>query len=290
MENFKLEDLHIHRIVESEDDYKLYGEDFLICNVGSTVQFDQPIRTEFAIVLCTEGEVDVSINLRSHKLQKGVMVVNFPQNIIQLENRSPDFSGKAVLMSEKFVRSIVSNLKPTTLDFIRFQHNPCMELQPADIELFEKHYDLLNSIMGTDDNIYKSESIRNILLSLYYNIKSLIDRHTIDMTSYTRHSVIFYEFILLLNQHYLRERKVSFYADKFNLSPKYFSSIIKAESDKSAAEWIDEYLIIEAQSQLRHTKLSVQEIAYNMHFTNTSFFGKFFKQHMGISPGEYRKG
>ncbi len=265
-------------------------EDFLICNVGTAAQFDQPIRTEFALVLCTQGEVEVSINLRPHKLKKGVMAVNFPHNIIKLENRSPDFSGKAVLMSEGFVRSIVSNLKPTALDIIRFQHDPCIELQPADIEIFERHYNLLNSIMVGDDNIYKSESIRNIMRSLYYNIKSLIDLHNIDMTSYTRHSVIFYEFILLLNQHYQRERKVSFYADKFNLSPKYFSSIIKAQSDKSVAEWIDEYLIIEAQFQLRHTKLSVQEIAYNMHFTNTSFFGKFFKQHTGISPGEYRKG
>ena len=47
---------------------------------------------------------------------------------------------------------------------------------------------------------------------------------------------------------------------------------------------------MDAKAQLKSTDVSVQNIAYSLNFSNMSFFGKYFKRHVGIGPLEYRNG
>ena len=47
-------------------------------------------------------------------------------------------------------------------------------------------------------------------------------------------------------------------------------------------------VIMDAKAQLKSTALPIQEIAYSLHFPNVSFFGKYFKRHVGVGPLEYR--
>ena len=47
-------------------------------------------------------------------------------------------------------------------------------------------------------------------------------------------------------------------------------------------------VIIYAKSQLKSTRLSIQEISDSLNFANTSFFGKYFKRYVGMSPLAYR--
>ena len=76
-------------------------------------------------------------------------------------------------------------------------------------------------------------------------------------------------------------------AERLHITPKYLSSVIKEVSGKSA-EWIDQYVILEAKALLRYSGLSIQEIAYELNFSTQSFFGKYFKHHTGISPSAYK--
>ena len=85
-----------------------------------------------------------------------------------------------------------------------------------------------------------------------------------------------------------KERSLQFYADKMCLTPKYVSGTIKSFSGKGALDWINEYVVLEAEMMLRYTKMSVQEIAYALNFPTQSAFGKYFKQQTGMSPREYR--
>ena len=73
------------------------------------------------------------------------------------------------------------------------------------------------------------------------------------------------------------------------MTPKYLSLLVKNVSNRTAGEWIDNYVVLEAKALLSSSTLSNQEISDRLNFTNQSFFGKYFKQHVGISPTEYRK-
>ncbi len=49
-------------------------------------------------------------------------------------------------------------------------------------------------------------------------------------------------------------------------------------------------MVLEIRNQLRNTTKSIKEIAQDMHFPTQSFLGKYFKEHVGVSPTEYRRG
>ncbi len=97
------------------------------------------------------------------------------------------------------------------------------------------------------------------------------------------------EFMTLVHSHYSTERTVGFYASKLCISPKYLSFIIKEVTGRSAADWIDEYVIIEAKNMLRFSGMNVQQVAYALNFSNQSAFGKYFKHLTGMSPTQFQK-
>ena len=110
-----------------------------------------------------------------------------------------------------------------------------------------------------------------------------------DSMRQTRAEIIFTKFIKLLEGNFKQERRVGWYAEQLNITPKYLSETIKNVSRRTPNEWIDNYVTTEMRIQLRNSTKSIKEIAEEMNFANQSFLGKYFKEHVGISPSEYRK-
>ena len=105
----------------------------------------------------------------------------------------------------------------------------------------------------------------------------------------TRSRIILEDFLLLVRDHHTKERNLSFYADKLYLTPKYLSKLIKSVSGKSAHEWIDSFVILEAKNLLKYSDMSIKAIVYELNFPNQTTFYRFFKTKTGMTPSEYRK-
>ena len=105
----------------------------------------------------------------------------------------------------------------------------------------------------------------------------------------TRAEAIFANFIHLLEQNFRTQRRVSWYAEQLCITPKYLSEIVKKISLRTPNDWIDSYVILEARVLLKNTTKSIKEITDELNFPNQSFLGKYFKEHVGVSPSEYRK-
>ena len=112
---------------------------------------------------------------------------------------------------------------------------------------------------------------------------------TTESKKLSNEEILMQNFLKTVQQYYKKERKVIFYADKLHLSAGYLSTVIKNVSGKTAAEWIDDYVILEAKSLLKSTNLTIQQISDGLNFPSQSFFGKYFKRQTGISPKEYKK-
>ena len=100
----------------------------------------------------------------------------------------------------------------------------------------------------------------------------------------------FNQFMGVLARHYMQQRSVGFYAGQLNLTPKYLTTIIRKTSGRTAVQWIDDYVVLEAKNLLKYSTMSIQEISYYLNFPNQSFFGKYFKNHTGMTPTAYRLG
>jgi AraC-like DNA-binding protein len=104
-----------------------------------------------------------------------------------------------------------------------------------------------------------------------------------------RKEEVFEQFLRVLSETFRKERSVNYYANKLFLTSKHLSRVVKEISGKTAGEWIDDFVILEAKALLRSSEKSIQEISEALHFANQSFFGKYFKHHTGMSPKEYRR-
>lgn len=105
----------------------------------------------------------------------------------------------------------------------------------------------------------------------------------------SRGEKIFTDFIKLVEQNYREIRKVSWYAEKLCITPKYLSETVKKVSKETPNSWIDSYVTKELRLLLKNSSKNIKEIAVEMNFPNQSFLGKYFKDRTGQSPSDYRK-
>lgn len=116
---------------------------------------------------------------------------------------------------------------------------------------------------------------------------------TLNLSSYQEmvHPNVVGEFSLfkqLINAHYLKLKNADEYAKKMNISIRKLNQISKAAAGCTAIEVIREKVLIEAKNLLTHTSLTVNEVAFNLSFSDASNFIKFFKTQTSLTPSEYR--
>ncbi|HEX9510063.1 MAG TPA: helix-turn-helix domain-containing protein [Puia sp.] len=98
-----------------------------------------------------------------------------------------------------------------------------------------------------------------------------------------------YEFLLLLEAHYLDVRNTDFYATRLGMSAKRLNQILKEKLNKTGMQLIHERLILEAKRKIIHSEESIKEIAWLLGFKERPYFSRFFKIHTGQTPEEFQK-
>jgi len=86
----------------------------------------------------------------------------------------------------------------------------------------------------------------------------------------------------------MRERRVDFYSKKLSISSKHLAHLVKSVSQKTAAEWIDDFIVRHIKRMLMTSPQTVQQISAELNFPNPSFFTQYFKRATGKTPKEFR--
>jgi AraC family transcriptional regulator, transcriptional activator of pobA len=110
-----------------------------------------------------------------------------------------------------------------------------------------------------------------------------------DFETATGPACVLRDFKSLVEQHFRTEHKVAAYADRLHLSAKYLSEVVKNLIGKSAKQYIQDRIVIEAKRLLRFSGSSVKEIAYDLGFEEPLHFSGFFKKCAGMSPSAFRE-
>lgn len=280
------------------------GDDFILAYQSSAADYKSsisyPCRIDgYIAVFCRKGNFKCSINLTDYEISDGMLILSIPENIIRLEpiinnTASNKIELVIIAVSPKFMSNLKFDLNKLWMDALKVLKNPCMKLLPEDIEIASRYLRLIDDVVATETK-YVKESIAYLISSIFYLFGSFVDRSLTEekemdqnVTS-TRNKRLFEQFIALVTEYHNQERSVGFYADKLCITPKYLSKLIKLVSSMSAPEWINKYVILEAEQMLRNSDLSIKEIAYKLNFPNQSFFFKYFKGHTGFTPKQYRE-
>lgn len=253
--------------------------------------FRYPLRLDAVVIaLCTEGEGRVMINLKESVITPNMMVVNLPENIIRIDRVSDNFRGYVLIVSQHFLREAQIDLNNMISVYMHIKNHPSRTITPALSQHLQKFYHLIQECIEDDQGAFRNEILKGLIRAFLYKCAEQLQNltHDEERSVKSRREVFFRQFIELLTQYHREQRSVGFYAEKMHITPKYMSSLMKEITGRSAAEWIDEYVILEAKTLLKYSGLSIQEVAYKLNFSTQSFFGKYFKQHTGMSPGQYK--
>lgn len=245
--------------------------------------------------LCERGTVRLLQNNHIHELQAGDVYIHTPSSFVHLLSHSRDVKGVIVKTTLDVVLPILSKINSRSLMMLRSA--PSFRLSPEQrrgiesfTQLASEKYD--HYMQCTADGLRDVLYHQLIALSEAYAfelVKCYMEGRPNIQPPVSRRSDVFQNFILSLARNFKRERSAGFYAGEQHISTRYMCALIKEESGFGVSEWVAEYVITYSRQLLAYSNKSIKQIAQELNFPDQSFFGKYFKQHTGLSPKVFRQ-
>lgn len=264
-----------------ERDIYYFTDPELIYACGALQKLDYVVTC-----ICQAGNAVAEIGLFPVNIEKSSLLIILPEHIFRWKTFSADFRGIFIMMSRHFIENL--NIPEGLSVFMSIRDRFYFPLSPQSEDSIQTFCKLLSGALGNLDPMLNRRAIASHLIIAYFYGLGYYMHKWEGRVEKNRGKIIFEKFLHDVRKHCGTERSLSFYADKQFITPKYLSTSIKRASGKTAGEWIDSYVILEAKNLLRSSDLSILQISDRLNFPSQSFFGKFFKRHTGLSPKDYR--
>lgn len=245
----------------------------------------EPKKMEKAVIsVCTSGYCRVKVNLQEYELESPMLITLMPGQIIEPMETSANFQAYTIALSKRFLDMI--NIPGWQQKYLSMYNNPATPLNEEHLTATRFFFGILYRAAANSSNPFRLQVIENLIRVFYYGGISCNETPATH-TAYKNSLVE--RFLELVHEHYRTERMIGFYADRICVTPKYLSKVVKEHTGRSAGEWIESHVILDARAMLQSSDMTIQQIAASLNFPNQSFFGKYFKRATGLSPKEYRR-
>ena len=286
------EEVTFQTLANNEDIQIGYSDNDIVV-IDSILQFNEVNTAHVAmnaIVICTNGKVQARLNGIQMELHKNQVAI-VPQNVTATDVMvSPDFNLKAMFLTNRILQSFLHEKMNVWNDMMYVHRNHIVTMDEDEILFYTHFYDMLTlAIERGKENPYHTEIIqallRSAILGLCGAMKWMLSSNHHETHTTDTH---FQRFLDLLHSTDVKHRTVEAYANDLCISPKYLTAICKKHSGRTANEWITEHVLEDIRYYLKQTDLSMKQICDQLGFPNPSFFGKYVKDHFGMTPMEFR--
>ncbi|MBO9728663.1 MAG: helix-turn-helix domain-containing protein [Chitinophaga sp.] len=189
-----------------------------------------------------------------------------------------------------FKKACFSFFKPDferQFPFFDVQQTHFYELSDEQFREFSISFeDFYEAYEKADDKHHTVASLK--MLATLYQLKGFIQLSQQQERIIRPESVLFKQYMQLVNDNYIEKRTVNEYAAMLSITPKYLSEYIKNTTGQNALFFIHQRIITEAKSLILYTSLDISEICYQLNFSDPANFNKFFKKNVGATPLEFR--
>ena len=251
------------------------------------VSVTDPIKfSTYTSVFVKKGECQCELDLIKYTI-KAPCVLGIKENqILQKLYVSDDFEVSFMVMSKRLTDSIFTLINTSSI-FPLLNRTPVLNLLPEDIMSLNVFYEYVRDLISRNDKVYGYQTLIYSMAAFFYrDVTRYFSR--IDDAFYTTQGRMSDRFISLVQKNFRSERFLDFYANEMSITPKHLSRTVKQQTGFTAVEWIERFVILEAKVMLRSSNMTIQQIADELNFPSQSFFGKYFKKSVGVSPKEYR--
>lgn len=273
-------------------EYRFIASNFGYVNsfreVGSSLfRKNQPYQIEEKrIVFIRQGSGKVLVNLIEYELVPNMLILVPGRSIIELRDYTADFNLQMMAIGDDLI--LPHGNEEFFGYFLNSRPTLSFHLSPDEVRQVDLFFTLIWDIL--QEPSFREKAIGNLIKALLHQVESSYQTRQENKESKNTHQEeIFQRFIGLVNEHCKTERRVDYYANKLCLTPRYLNTVIRQISGQTVMDWIDQAIVLEAKVMLKHSNALIFEISDKLNFPNPSFFCKFFKKKVGMTPKTYQK-
>ncbi|MBO5902176.1 MAG: helix-turn-helix transcriptional regulator [Alistipes sp.] len=279
--------------LKSRFETSYYSEDMVITPLVMFRELDDltALIQGVSIGVTVSGTAKIKINGKLHELRPNTLFIFNENTVIEQVKTSIRSSGYMITYSRQYLNSIQVDTQDLISIYHGFLDEPCVQIEPQEAAYIHDISKLMRSVLcDYAPTANRDKIIASLFAAMFHYVMGILQQHSSNGSNNVsnRTDELFNRFLDLLREHCSTERSVEFYAQKMGITPKYLSLILKKKSGRNASKLIDEAVVYEAKRLLKYSGLSINEIATKLNFASQSFFGKYFKQRVGVSPSRYK--
>lgn len=276
------------KISKSDDRVVVYGNGDLVLAEGITECSQMRIRM-IGFLLCLKGCVQAIEHDKTITINENDILIYHPNVFLELKY-NPDVRLLGIFFSPDYIKNMI--FVPVNMWDVLcfFEKSSIITLDKKNTGLMCQYYDFIKARILDKPTSYGDEIICSLVQALLYQLRDVIGMSVkLENPNFSSSERLFNEFTRIIMSLYPRPRSVSYYADKLNVTPKHLSAVCKEISGKTASDIITSFVIKDVKFLLTRTEKGIKEITHELEFSSISFFGKYVKKNLGMSPKHYRE-
>ena len=284
---------------KGDDTYRIGDSDDLVLmeNIGAVPSGGVCLQNHGIIFFCTEGRAQFEYDGNVVRIQKNDMFLYMAHSTACNFLTSSNFNCRQIWFSRSELWNIEIYNLISVSDMTLLKLYPVVHLTDDEIKLCDTYFQLLCNRIKMSTSVLTPYIVRSLLGTMLLELLSIMRLNSERMVVEGRQEEInpslhkkriIDNFMRLVEQSDGRIRRVDDFATQLNVTPKYLSTILKEVMNRRPSTYIQLYTLKAIEHRLRFTDMTMQEIANDLNFPNPSFFGKYCKEHLGMTPLEYR--
>ena len=250
------------------------------------------------IAICTGGMAQFDYDGQQIQLRKNDLYLYMSHSVVCNFMSSPDFNCRQIWFSRSELWNINMYGEISLADLTYLKQYPKVHLSDEDVSLLDDYFRLVCRRMRDQSPSMYFEIVRSLVSTMMLEMLCMMRRDKAqreqsdfqgDNTPGFYRRRLADKFIQLVEQSDGRIRKVDDFASQLNVTPKYLSTLPKETMSRRPSEMIKLFTLKAIERRLRFSDMMMQEIADDLNFPNASFFGKYVKEHLGMTPMEFRR-
>ena len=260
-------------------------------NFGSLPQGEISLDSHGIVVICTGGIAQFDYDGQQIRLHKNDLYLYMAHSVVTNFMSSPDFNCRQIWFSRSELWNIDMYGEVSLADLSYLKQHPTVHLTDDDVTLLDEYFQLLCRRMRDQSPTLYSDIVRSLVSTMMLEMLCMMRRQESENagTGSLYRQRLADKFMRLVEESDGRIRRVDDFASQLNITPKYLSTLLKETMSRRPREMIKLFTLKAIERRLRFTDMTIQEIANDLKFPNASFFGKYVKEHLGMTPLEYRK-
>ena len=240
-------------------------------------------------MLCESGKADCIIGNQQFNIYSKSIVALPDAGAIRNIVCDKDFKCLFVLVSDKFLHSLLPARNYSISGHLKLFSNPIISISPEQSDIFREDILMVQKRVGDTDHKFYDEMIGGLLRTLVYDFFEIHSEFSERIPESNRASEISRQFFLMLESGRVKyDREPEQYASALNVSRKYLNAVIKRQTGSTVSYHINRTARAMIIDYLKENKLSISQIADEMNFTSLEYFSRYCKKHLGTSPSRYR--